>query len=297
MIASTLTLRTFAQRFYLPASPHLSQASRSNLRYALNRWEQATHNPAVPNITAADLDAVVMSCANRSPFTARAYLIWVRILLRRAKRVGIIETVPEFPRIRCRRRLKPTPTIEDLGRMYAEADCAGLTWPRFEDPARFWRRWLVVGFFTGLRLADMIWHLRRESIRREAVVIAAQKTDKLLAVPLCPVLSRHLLQENDGADGRLFPVSNSPHLVRRELRKLSEAANTSCKVTPHAIRRASITEWMAASESAGRIVHGCGIGGVLASYVQVLRPLQRARPRLAVPPEFERGPQRQLRLF
>lgn len=292
MVSSSLTMRTFAHTHYLPSHPHISKSSRDNLRYALNRWETATENPAVSSVRPADLYSVVQSCSNRSPHTARAYLTWIKILLRHAAQIDLIESVPRFPKIRCRRRLKPTPTLEDLGRMYAVATTAGLTWPTFEPPAVFWRRWLVVSYITGLRLADLMHNLKRECVRPEAVVLESQKSGKLLAVPRC-----HLLDANLGDAERVFPVSNSPHLIRRELRKLSEAATASVKVTPHGLRRLSITEWSAASESAGRIVHGCGVSGVMASYVNVLRPLERARPDLEIPAEFTATEDRQLRLF
>ncbi len=179
--------------------------------------------------------------------------------------------------------------------MYEAAGSAGLTWPRFERPATFWRRWTVVSYFTGLRLADMMKHFTTECISDDAIVLSAQKTGKTLAVPNCRVLKYHLAHV---PPGRVFPVSKSPHLVRRELRKLSNTAESSVKVTPHALRRLAITEWSSASESAGRIVHGCGVSGIMASYLHVLRPLQKARPHLTVPKQFlTTSDENQLTLF
>lgn len=313
MISPSLTLRTFAHHCYFPSHPHLADASRLSIKYALNRWEEATENPVVQAITAADLYAIVQSCSALSPHTARGYLSWIKVLIRHAHDLELIDKLPKFPRVRCRTKLKPTPTMEDAGRMFAVAHEAGLSWPTFEPPAQFWRRWIVVSYFTGLRLADMMFNLTSDCVKPDALIHEAQKTGKLLAVPLCPILAGAVTYASatavpsgatiaDPAEcaasaKRIFPVSNSPHLIRRELRKLSEAAETSVRVTPHGLRRLSITEWSAASETAGRLIHGCGVSGVMASYLNVLRPLERARPMLAVPEEFTRGVDRQKRLF
>lgn len=293
-----MTLRELALQVYLPSHPYLTKSSLRSLRYALNRWEEATENRDLQDIGATDAYRFIEHFRHLAPDTLRGYLTWPRLLLRHAAEVSLIASAPRFPRIRCRRKFKPTPTLVDAGKMFRVAPEAGLTWPTFENPAHFWRRWIVVSYFTGLRLSDMMLGVSRECMRSDALVIEAQKTGKVLAVPICRLLRESLTSPKD-SDSRIFPVSNSPHLVRRELRTLATAAGVSVPVTPHGLRRLSITEWTSASDAAGRIVHGCGVSGVIASYLNVLRPLQRARELLQVPPEFYGGlaDDRQLRLF
>src|SRR5690606_6816321 len=107
--------------------------------------------------------------------------------------------------------------------------------------------------------------------------------------PLHPVLRAHLelMRAQEGvelADDRVFPVSRSPHLMRRELKRISRTAGIAM-LTPHGLRRLAGTEWEAARDGAGRLLLGHSLG-VSDRYIAVPRLLQRAVKRLRVPLEF-----------
>lgn len=291
MFSRRIHLRALAE-LYVRDNPHLSPGYRRRIRYVLNRWERATGDPPVKKICETHGYELRRSFDGHSPRTVNAYWIVVRTLLRYAQRRGMLDKIPSIPPIKtCALAPKPTPTVEEIGRMYAVAPEVDLTWPRDECPFRFWRRWLTANYLTGLRLGDML-RLSPGDIQGEWLKIKAGKTSRAQLFPLCPLLRSALNVPSE----RVFVCSKSPHLIRRELAKLSAAVGASIKVTPQSIRRLSITQWSLADETAGKIIHGSGLG-VLRHYIQVEQVLREARKRLAVPKSFSKPESKQLRLF
>lgn len=292
-----LTLREFLAKRYMPNHDYIAKGTASSFRYALNRWERVTEDRSLKDITVDDLFVYRNSCKDLSASSANSYLALIFTLLRHAKQLSILSEAPEIPFLRVHRKLKPTPTLEELERMYEVTASAGLTWPKFEPAYLFWRRWLVVSYFTGFRLTDLMHNLTWDCIHADRIELTAKKTNWTHVIPMCDVLRSHLVRTVHD-DNRIFPVSNSPHIIRRELRFLCEAAKVSVHVTPHALRRLSITEWSATgSELAGKLIHGCGrTSDVMMHYRGTLRVLQEARETLAVPKAFVVD-QNQLQLF
>jgi integrase len=169
---------------------------------------------------------------------------------------------------------RPVPTVDALRSACRLADEA--VWPPQCPQGVWWRCWIGFGFVTGLRLTDMLT-IRRSALSGDVVRWTAHKTGVEHVFVLPPWLlewMRELPQDGE----LLFPSRRLPCFVRRELRRVSLAAEIP-KLTPHGVRRACITEWSILSDDCGKIIHGEGLG-IRSKYVQHERKLRAHLDRL-----------------
>lgn len=266
-------------------SPHRSTATRWKLRYHLTMWATAGLPQTATQITRLHFEAWRESASARGLKDAsiEAVVSSIRALCRQAGQnphVGV--------RRRCAVRCKPVPDHDLIASAYQQADRGQWPDPRLcRTPALMrvktsdWlRAFIVFSFFTGLRIRDLrsaTWG----SITEDRIEWAANKTRKAHRYPLPEIVRRHLQPLRCSGSERIFPWSKSQEsLLRRELHRIGGPT-----LGPQAIRRASVTTWSCASPEAGRVIHGCGLG-VMAHYLDQLRILESALPRLQWPDAF-----------
>lgn len=291
MIASRLTLRTFADQFYFPQKD-LKDSTLKTIRHSLNRWERLTDDPCIQDIDKATMVEYTLACADGAKATQNKHRMVVKRLLRWAMELEILDSVPKIKKIRLPRPQPTAPTLEELGKLYRQANVA--IWPVVPNcsTAQWWRAWIVASYFSAARLGDMKHSLLWSNVEADWLTYTARKTGIFHHVPLHPVLSHHLerLRRRNVKDDRLFyvaPKMTVDHLIRRELFAMSDAAGIP-KVTPKLFRNASITEWSIAHRDAGRLIHGCGLGDMRDHYAVQRRIIGAALKNFAVPKEFNR---------
>jgi integrase len=178
-------------------------------------------------------------------------------------------------RIECGRRLRqirPTPspfTPDEVDAVFRAAESERL------------RRWIVLAYWTGLRLCDSVrlyWTLRGPC---EVIRFTAQKTGTHHVFPVRTWLHAFMkpVEPHTGYCTEWFAK-----LIRTELAESCERAGVKPK-TPKNLRQASITEWSMANATAGRLIHGCGLG-VMSNYLDPLMVLESAAPRVRLPACF-----------
>ncbi len=291
MVRLALTVRQASNRFYLPSAPDLASRTVQKLRHQWNCWERHTANPVIDLVTTGTFVRFRTSAlaVPLSPATIEAVVGDVLTVLRCCRAAGVLAAVPLAGRRLKRSQPVPIqPDLSALGDMYR--NCRVAKWPilRHCSCQDFWRAWLIASYTLGLRLGDLMFRLTWNAVNCDSVTIRAGKTGKLHILPLHPVLKRHLnlIHDNGGSgDGRVFPVSKSPHLVRRELRRISQAAGVP-KVTPQQLRRLAGTQYERAHGGAGPLLLGHTLAGASAFYIDVPSVLRAASDRLEIPQEW-----------
>jgi integrase len=282
--ARMLTIRDAFERLYLVNRPGLGQRTICRYQYEIQRWERLAGNPPLNQISTETFNRFRSECLNHGlrPSSVEGGIRTILQILRlcgppqeRRQGLGLIQRVPYVgPPLRCTRLYKPTPTVEDLRAAWKHAGKA--IWPRTGGvtPEHFWRAFLGVEFVTGLRLANML-SAARKHLTADVLTATAHKTSIAHVFPIPPWLLPllYLLPE---WQGKLFPCRSLPHFIRRELRRICSAAGIPT-ITPHGIRRASITEWSALNSDCGSIIHGQGLG-IRSRYVDPLRLLRKHLP-------------------
>lgn len=175
------------------------------------------------------------------------------------------KTLPAGKRLR-----QPRPTPEPI-----DVDVIAAVWQHSID---WLRQWLVVSYWTGLRLSDAIALQATFPANGTSIRWIASKTGHSHAYPLPDWLRPHV-QKLD------LPYTASENYSCRVLRTHLAAACMAAGVKyfhPHTIRQRSVTEWSRVNGTAGSIIHGCGLG-VLQHYVNPLSVLEAAAPRMRIP--------------
>jgi len=251
----------------------------AKLRHRLNCW--ARHSTrTTTKISPDDFDAFRAS-AREAGLSARtieetvndlALICGLKELGRRLKRWKTSAT-------------KFVPSLELISTAYENADSAA--WPncyltrspelRVVSSAVWLRAFIVFAFHTGFRLRDLrtiTW----SAITPELIDWQASKTSKRHRIPNHPVVERHLEPLRDAGSDRVFPISASQErLVHRELSRLAGDAEA---FGPQPLRRASVTQWsIGGGWSAGEVIQGSGLSGVMSRYVDGLAVLVDALPR------------------
>ncbi len=166
---------------------------------------------------------------------------------------------------------KPEPNPQPIS--FATIDAI---WPHM---AEWSRQWLVLSYWTGLRLADSI-RMQRDLTDSKLEWIAS-KTKHRHKWPVMPWL-RPLLQSQS------LPYSStddwSKVIVRAELDRVSTQAGVE-RIQPSQIRDTGLRAWVRADFHAGKVLHGCGLG-VIGHYVDVLDILEPVAPRVRLPSCF-----------
>lgn len=149
-------------------------------------------------------------------------------------------------------------------------------WPHLADWSR---QWLVLSYWTGLRLADSI-RMQRE-LKDSKLEWVANKTKHRHKWPVMPWL-KPILQVQP------LPYSStddwSKVIVRAELERVCTSAGVE-RIQPSQIRDTGLRAWVRADFHAGKVLHGCGLG-VIGHYVDVLDILEPVAPRVQLPKSF-----------
>lgn len=286
-----LTVRQAFELHYLPYALDLAESTARKMRHDWNRWERATENPPCDRITPehfAEFRRHLRESNGRPPLapdSIECTISSVLTVLNHLERKGLIDRAPgPGRRLKRTRRIKYVPPLQHLGLVYERADCT--RWPKlpFCSTADFWRSWLCTFLFTGLRLDDQMHLLRWEYLTEHSLTVVAHKTGKLQMFPMHPVWRRHLEMVRSDRP-RIYPVSQSPHLVRRELRRMSDQAGLERYITPQMLRRLAGTAWDLAKDGAGPKLLGHSLG-VSDRYISVPPILKEAAPLLPIPREL-----------
>lgn len=138
-------------------------------------------------------------------------------------------------------------------------------------------QWLVLAYWTALRLADTI-ALQKQLAPVPMLQWQASKTKWWQSWPVPKWMAQYLHPVS-------LPYQTCPDwaqaIVREELTRVSNAAGIP-QIYPKHIRQRSLTEWLAADFSAGQIIHGCGLK-ILDHYVSQVSVLENAMHKVKIP--------------
>ena len=196
--------------------------------------------------------------------------------------------------------LKPTPTIEDVSKIYAL--CHRVTWPvyvrrlnphcphgRFKKAERiaaavqWWKALFALAYFTALRRGDLL-SLRWDEIEGGWIRRKMAKTGFTAEIPIHPVLQTHLDALPTKERPQVLGYCGSFKQIRREMHTLAAAAGVSPGVANiQAIRRLSAMQFDRARPGAGGIALGHVYRSVDRFYLRPADALVEALPNLAVP--------------
>ena len=152
----------------------------------------------------------------------------------------------------------------------------------WEVSPHWFRRWLVLTYWTAARCEDSLRIFRTVTSQTEVIRLRADKTGRNHVWPVLPWLQEWLmLPSAHPLNGVSLHFTN---VLRDGLTLLCEQAGVE-RITPQQLRQRSITEWSRANATAGAIVHGCGLG-VLSHYLDPLQILESAAPRVRLPECF-----------
>lgn len=180
---------------------------------------------------------------------------------------------------------KFVPPLDLISTAYANA--AAAVWPncnlsrspalRVVSSAVWLRAFIVFAFHTGFRLRDLR-SITWTAITPDLIDWQASKTSKRHRIPNCPIVERHLEPLRAAGSDRVFAISaGQERLLRREL---SVLAGDSEAFGPQPLRRSSVTQWaIGGGWSAGEVIQGSGLSGVMSRYVDGLAVLKDALPR------------------
>jgi len=166
------------------------------------------------------------------------------------------------------RRPRPMPSPVSV-------DAIGRTW----QSADGWlRQWIVLSYWTGLRLADSIrLQLQLTGTESDRLQLVASKTGHAEVWPLPDWLRPHLQPLS-------LPYGHANDHAMLLIRSAITRANREHPTDwlPKNLRQRSITEWSQANGMAGAIIHGSGLR-VLTHYVDPISILSSASERLRLP--------------
>lgn len=159
-------------------------------------------------------------------------------------------------------------------------DTVQATW----EGAEPWiRQWIVISYWTALRLGDSLTlQLRLTSDVPDVLRLTANKTGHSQRWPVPEWLRSHLLPVP-------LRFTANTDCARRSVRIGIMAATRIAHVPcwhPKFLRQCSLTEWSRANGMAGAIIHGSGLSGVMKHYIDPLSVLESAAPRVRLPECF-----------
>ncbi len=272
---------TSALNRYLENAPDLSPRTRRKLGYLLRSWAKRTANPEIELIDANTFADFRRNClaAKLSPDTIETSVTDVLTIL------SFSGLRPEVGRRLRRKTPNPQPPLlRDFGRIYQAAERASRPRLSWAEPASWLKTFLVVAYWTGLRLDDLL-NIKRESFTGDGIRRVAEKTKKRHEFPMHAVVKRHLDALPCGRTGRLFDVSVQCQThVRDWLKAICRIAGVRA-ITPKQIRQLSVTQWGCASPLAAGIVHGKDLG-VLENYLGQRFILEKAASAFCWPNEM-----------
>lgn len=286
-----LTLRTLLVDHYLGYAIDLADSTVSQYHGHVTRWEKYAGKTTIHKIDTAMFMKFRGSCCEEglSPFSTEGTVGGIKALLKYAVNVELLKKFP-FPGRALKRtiKIKHVPSLEAIGAAYSNVGVT--TWPQLHvPPPLFWQCFIVAMYFTGLRVSDLMRTLKWDTISKDQILLQAGKSDRIQILPAHDVLFRHLKAMRGHHGERVFPVSKSPHLIRRELMKISVAAGIVPHLTPQAFRRRAGTEYEAVRATAGQKLLG-HLAPCVSDFYILPQCLFEASKGLSYPAEFDSGP-------
>lgn len=277
-------------------STEMHPATRRRYRYELGRWARLTGDPPINEIdtqTYQRFRAATIE-AGLKPATCESALRVVRSILRMAMAHGLIDRAPDRGRARRISAPQPQPPSPAEVDEFLKAAHYETRWPRLHvRPRVFWYSVVCVGCWTGLRRWDLLWGLQWRHVDLENHVIrySASKTDHEHAWPLTPLVERHIeaMRPTFGTDPErlVFGPGLSPHLLQQTMERLCLAAEIR-RLTFKMFRQYAVSQWTAANEAAGQLLHGCGLPRVLRHYIDPLVVLSKCADAVVMPSELSK---------
>lgn len=266
----------------LPTPPEIAFSTSQKYRYRLSLWRRMNCAQDADQITPEEF-AAFRERAIQDGRKASTINATVRDIAALVQRAGL--QVDTGKSLRENIICKHVPENQQISRAYDNASLA--RWPNCEGSKterllrvsneQFWRSFLIVEYFTGMRLEDL--HvLKWVNVLDSYIEIEAKKTGKLHQWPMHPVLRQHLEPLRAIGADTVFGMPKFPfNRIRRELLRIGGIG-----VNPQALRRASITTWTEMNDTCRAIVHGSGLG-VTVRYVDQLRILKKHYMRFPFP--------------
>lgn len=293
--ARRLTATNAYEKLYGTWATDLSPRTRKRYRYELERWSRLTGDPPIVEIDTGTFQAFRAASAElgHKPATTESTLRVIRAVLRCAMAHGAIRTMPD--RGRPRRIAAPEPhppSLDELDRFLRAVHVS--RWPKTHvTPAVFWRCFVCIDLWTGLRREDAFWKLAWEHIHEDRIEFRAGKTGKLHCWPMTPLVQRHLKLMRHTfkrpASTPIFNPGKSGHSLQRELERICDAAEIR-PLTIKSFRQAAVTLWTAADSRAGEILHGVGMPRVMNHYLDKLAILRSAADAVKMPDALDDEP-------
>ncbi len=280
-----------AAEYLVAFGPRLSLRARQDIRYRLTHWCRTVEHrewtlAAVENYRTAAM------AKGYSPATIESVVAAIRVVAEHAGHV-----IPLGSHLTIPRPSPDVPRLDRIGAIYRSAKLA--QWPTsiaaHRRPA-WWRSFIVLGCWTGLRLSDLR-RLDWSAIDQHHITWRASKTKRhgrpVLVIPFVPMVRRHVEILRAMKLETVLGLTCCYKQLRRELQRF--AADSGVRyVSPRGLRRFAITQWSKADSMAGRIIHGQGLG-VMEHYLPVADYLEAVAPRVQMPVEFL-SPKEQLAL-
>lgn len=274
----------------------LSMTTVKRYRSELNRFERLAGPLTLKQVSTATVDGFRQAGLSDGlkPESIESTLKIVHALLAYAVKTKQLAGLPDFGEpLRIKWRLVEPASVVEIDRLFRATEFA--RWPRVNGipPVDWWRAWIALAYWTGLRLGDLTHGIGSESLLDEMILYEASKTRKVHVFPRHRNVDKWLARLP--MSSCLFGAVCSNGL-RSELSQLCKVAKIR-RLTAKHLRRAAITQWSIASLTAGKMLHGCGIPSVMQyHYLGVLDVLSEASSRFAWP-ESMRWDAGQLRLF
>ncbi|MCA9111509.1 MAG: hypothetical protein KDA52_16270, partial [Planctomycetaceae bacterium] len=249
----------------------------------VRRWERLAGSPKLFEINADHFlrfrEAALAE--DLKPSSLEGSLKIVKAVLRFAKDSGWIDSLPRWGKPLTIETPPADPaTLDEIEALYRIADNAFRPARGSVSPADWWRAFLCLELWTGLRVSDAIMRFSWENVEADKIMFRASKTGRMHIFPRCPIVDAHLKLVADW-DPDLVVGNPGPRMVttvRDEMKWLCGQAGIR-ELTPKALREACVTNWLIAGESAGRIIHGTGLTIAERHYAGRLQILTEASQR------------------
>ncbi len=279
-----ITLRTILEQHYAGYSRVAPQTMR-RYRCELGRWERVVGDLPVRRISPEHFTLFRDVCVERglSHSSTEGSVKVVKLLLRYAKDRGWVNALPVFGKsLRIPEPEVLPATMKELSALYEGAQIAERIGKGIVPPCDAFRAFLVLEYWTGIRGQNLISDLAWEHVTQDCIRFQQSKTSKRHIFPLHPIVSHHLGMVH-GMDERFVLGLRSLQHVNYQLRRVCDHVGIR-NLTSNHIREACFTSWMIADETAGKVIHGCGLPTVLQRhYIGRLQLLQSAAERFEWP--------------
>lgn len=284
----------FESRYKVDA--RLRPASIRRYRSELNRLDRLLGPVPIPDFRVNHFDNFRNAAleAGLQPETIESSIKVAKAILRYARDRGIIKAIPLFGKPLRITAPEPEPaTHDEIEALWSVFKLANYPGRGRLSPCDWWKAWSTIDFFTALRIEDSM-RLAKEHVRSDHIRFQASKTSAVHLFPLVSPVS-DWTEELFKSDSPLLFGRHRQNGLRDEMARLCELAAIR-RLTPKCFRQAGITAWVKADETAGKLVHGCGLPGVLHHYIGVVDVLRSALDRF-VWPACMLHPGRSRRLF